>query len=56
MRLPEARRSSQCVSLAAHRALFERFGFRPFGTEPMAIAMLAGFEAKVHMWAPVATT
>jgi len=35
-------------------ALYERFGFRAFGTEPMAIATATGFKAKVHMWAPVA--
>jgi len=35
-------------------ALYERFGFRPFGTEPMAIATPTGFKAKVHMWVPVA--
>lgn len=34
-------------------ALYERSGFRRFGTEPMAIATDEGFKAKVHMWAPV---
>jgi ribosomal protein S18 acetylase RimI-like enzyme len=30
--------------------LYRAFGFRPFGTEPMAIATPEGFKAKVHMW------
>jgi len=30
--------------------LYERCGFRAFGTEPMAIATSAGYKAKVHMW------
>lgn len=30
--------------------LYERCGFRAFGTEPMAIATPLGFKAKVHMW------
>ena len=34
-------------------ALYGRCGFRPFGTEPMAIATPHGFKAKVHMWAPM---
>jgi hypothetical protein len=33
-------------------ALYERYRFRPFGTEPMAIATPTGYKAKVHMWAP----
>jgi len=31
-------------------ALYESFGFRSFGTEPMAIATPSGFKSKVHMW------
>lgn len=34
-------------------ALYERCGFRSFGTEPMAIATPEGFKAKVHMWLPI---
>lgn len=34
-------------------ALYERCGFRTFGTEPMAIATPAGYQAKVHMWLPI---
>jgi RimJ/RimL family protein N-acetyltransferase len=30
-------------------ALYERCGFRTFGTEPMAIATPSGFRGKVHM-------
>jgi ribosomal protein S18 acetylase RimI-like enzyme len=33
--------------------LYERFGFRAFGTEPMAIATPTGYKAKVHMWVPI---
>jgi len=33
-------------------ALYERCGFRSFGTEPMAIATPAGYKAKIHMWLP----
>ena len=33
--------------------LYERCGFRPFGTEPMAIATPEGYKAKVHMWVPL---
>lgn len=33
--------------------LYERCGFRAFGTEPMAIATPLGFKAKVHMWLPI---
>jgi ribosomal protein S18 acetylase RimI-like enzyme len=38
---------------AAAIGLYERCGFRAFGTEPMAIATPDGYKAKVHMWAPV---
>ena len=31
-------------------ALYESFGFRTFGLEPMAIATPGGFRSKVHMW------
>lgn len=31
-------------------ALYESFGFRVFGLEPMAIATQQGFKSKVHMW------
>jgi ribosomal protein S18 acetylase RimI-like enzyme len=37
-------------------ALYERCGFRSFGTEPMAIATPAGFKGKVHMWLPIGGT
>lgn len=30
-------------------SLYERFGFRPFGIEPMAVATPGGFQSKVHM-------
>jgi RimJ/RimL family protein N-acetyltransferase len=33
--------------------LYERSGFRVFGTEPMAIATPEGFKSKVHMWMPL---
>ena len=33
--------------------LYERIGFRAFGTEPMAIATAEGYKAKVHMWLPI---
>ena len=33
--------------------LYERFGFRLFGTEPMAIASAGGYKAKLHLWLPV---
>ena len=33
--------------------LYERLGFRVFGTEPMAIATSGGYRAKVHMWLPI---
>ena len=38
---------------AAAISLYERCGFRAFGTEPMAIATPAGYKAKVHMWLPI---
>lgn len=34
-------------------ALYQSFGFRAFGVEPMAIRTPAGYKAKVHMWRPV---
>ena len=34
-------------------SLYERCGFRSFGTEPMAIATPTGYKAKVHMWLPI---
>jgi ribosomal protein S18 acetylase RimI-like enzyme len=34
---------------AGAQALYERFGFRAFGTEPMAIAVEGRFIGKVHM-------
>lgn len=33
--------------------LYERCGFRAFGTEPMAIATPEGYKSKVHMWLPI---
>ena len=38
---------------AAAIGLYDRCGFRAFGTEPMAIATRAGYKAKVHMWLPI---
>ena len=38
---------------AAATNLYERCGFRAFGTEPMAIATASGYKAKVHMWLPI---
>ncbi len=38
---------------AAAIGLYERCGFRAFGTEPMAIATPEGYKAKVHMWLPI---
>lgn len=34
--------------------LYERAGFRTWGTEPMAIATSAGYKGRVHMWRPLA--
>lgn len=34
-------------------ALYRAFGFRPFGTEPMAILTPGGFRSKLHMWKPL---
>lgn len=34
--------------------LYERAGFRTWGTEPMAIATSAGYKGKVHMWRALA--
>jgi ribosomal protein S18 acetylase RimI-like enzyme len=34
----------------AAQALYQRKGFVPFGLEPLAVAVGAGFVAKVHMW------
>jgi ribosomal protein S18 acetylase RimI-like enzyme len=36
--------------------LYERCGFRAFGTEPMAIATPEGYKARVHMWLPIGGT
>jgi len=33
--------------------LYESFGFKTFGVEPMAIATPSGFKSKVHMWLPL---
>jgi ribosomal protein S18 acetylase RimI-like enzyme len=35
---------------ASAQRLYERFGFLPFGVEPMAVAVGEGYVAKVHMW------
>jgi ribosomal protein S18 acetylase RimI-like enzyme len=54
-----ARREVRLVTLTVTEgnapaiALYERCGFRAFGTEPMAIATPAGYKAKVHMWLPI---
>ena len=37
----------------AAQTLYERAGFRAFGTEPMAVQTPGGYKAKVHMWRPV---
>ena len=34
----------------AARSLYEQCGFATFGVEPLAVAVGAGFVAKVHMW------
>lgn len=34
----------------AARGLYEKHGFVPFGVEPFAVAVGAGFVSKVHMW------
>lgn len=34
----------------AAQALYERFGFVSFGTEPMAVAVAGRYVSKVHMW------
>jgi ribosomal protein S18 acetylase RimI-like enzyme len=41
---------------AAAQSLYERVGFKAFGTEPMAIHTPDGFKAKVHMWKPLPGT
>jgi len=38
---------------AAAIGLYERCGFRAFGTEPLAIATPEGYKARVHMWLPI---
>jgi RimJ/RimL family protein N-acetyltransferase len=35
-------------------ALYTRCGFKPFGTEPMAVKLGSEYFSKVHMWQPVA--
>ncbi len=35
---------------AAAQRLYQRFGFVPFGLEPLAVAVGQGHVAKVHMW------
>ena len=30
--------------------LYEGFGFKAFGTEPLAILTPSGYRAKIHMW------
>lgn len=35
------------------RALYERFGFVPFGVEPCAVGIGATYLSKVHMWCPL---
>lgn len=34
----------------AAQRLYERMGFTPFGTEPMAVAVGQHFVSKIHMW------
>lgn len=56
MRLAADRPGIRVVTLtvtegnAAAIALYESFGFKSFGVEPMAIAAQQGFKSKVHMW------
>ncbi|MDY7095856.1 MAG: GNAT family N-acetyltransferase [Acidobacteriota bacterium] len=38
------------------RRLYTSCGFRPFGTEPMALRIGERFLAKIHMWCPVDET
>ncbi len=40
-------------NLLAQR-LYARFGFVPFGLEPLAVAIGDGYAAKVHMWCDLA--
>lgn len=40
---------------AAARRLYAACGFRPYGTEPFALAMDGGFVDVVHLWRPVGT-
>jgi ribosomal protein S18 acetylase RimI-like enzyme len=49
---PEARLLTLTVTEGNAPAvcLYERFGFRPFGVEPMAIATPDGYRSKIHMW------
>ncbi len=35
------------------RALYERFGFQPWGREPYAVAVGGRHVAKIHMWCPL---
>lgn len=35
------------------RALYQRFGFVAYGVEPYAVAVDAGYVAKIHMWCPL---
>jgi len=37
------------------RRLYERYGFVPFGVEPMAVAVGERYVAKVHMWCDLRT-
>jgi ribosomal protein S18 acetylase RimI-like enzyme len=37
----------------AARSLYEHQGFKPFGLEPMAVAVDAGYVDKLHMWCPL---
>ena len=34
----------------AARTMYEQCGFVPFGLEPFAMAVGAGFMSKIHMW------
>ena len=34
-------------------SLYERCGVRIFGTEPLAVATVDGFRAKLHLWTPI---
>ena len=52
LELPHARIAQLTVSEGNEAAitLYERQGFKAFGTEPMAVALANGYVNKIHMW------